>query len=148
MGLGCDSRTQSKLASARLLRFARARLESATISAQFSGAAPFGPTRHATPSFMSAMALRCLFSPHESDESEVDDQTAAPTTKDPPKKPLSDDETDEVAPTKQTSKQSSGVPGGSGSSSGDVVAPSAIATAASDSDSEDVVESSSVHAAG
>lgn len=87
---------------------------------------------------MSAMALRCSFSPHESDESEVDDQTAAPTTKDPPKKPLSDDEADEVAPTKQTSKQSSGVPGGSGSSSGDVVAPSAIATAASDSDSEDV----------
>ena len=121
-----------------LLRFARARLESATISAQCSGAAPFGPTRHAAPSFMSAMALRCSFSPHESDESEVDDQTAAPTTKDPPKKPLSDDEADEVAPTKQTSKQSSGVPGGSGSSSGDVVAPSAIATAASDSDSEDV----------
>ena len=72
------------------------------------------------------------------DESEVDEQTAAETTKDPPKKPLSDDEADEVAPTKQTSKQSSGVPGGSGSSSGDVVAPSAIATAASDSDSEDV----------
>ena len=43
------------------------------------------------------------------DEDEVDEQTAAPTTEDPPKKPLSDDAADEVKPTKQTS----GVPGGS-----------------------------------